>query len=154
MSKLDIFRNPKFWAIHLGSPHHHIAPPDYNELILVNNCKTKFCSFSYNHNSKALWQKKVLPKQSMLGWFKGILPLSSSVKYYYKLHFQTAGISSLWLQMLRYFTNTQIGIQIATTKNFRQLSLLEWCFLWSQTWLHRRCWLFKIWTQIQFLVIF
>ena len=41
MLKLDIFRNPKFWAIHLGSPH-HIVPPDYNQLILVNNCKTEF----------------------------------------------------------------------------------------------------------------
>ena len=115
MSKLDIFRSPKFWVIHLGSPH-HITPPDYNELILVNNCKTEFHSFSHNYNSKALWQKKVLPKQSSLGLLKGFLPLSSSVKYYYKLHFQTAGNSSLLLQILRYFTDTQIGIQTAIIK--------------------------------------
>ena len=71
MSKLDIFTNPKFWAIHLGSPH-CIALACYPWLILVINCKTEFLSFSYNYNSKAFWQKKVFPKQSILGWFKGI----------------------------------------------------------------------------------
>ena len=124
MSKLDIFRNPKFWAIHLGSPH-HIAPPDYNELILVNNCKTEFHSFSYNYNSKALWQKKVLPNKDDLRDFS---PLSSSVKYYYKLHFQTAGVSSFMLQILRYLIDTQTGIETVTIKNFRQLSLPKECF--------------------------
>ena len=60
--KIGIFRNPKFWAIHVGSPH-HMAVTGCNELILVNNCKTEFRSFSYNYNSKALWQKKVFPEQ-------------------------------------------------------------------------------------------
>ena len=65
MSKLDISRDPKFWAIHVGSQH-HIAVTGYNILILVNNCKTEFHSFSYNYNSKAFWQKKVFPKQRIL----------------------------------------------------------------------------------------
>ena len=62
MSKLHIFKNPKFGAIHVGSLH-HMAVTGCNKLILVNNCKTEFLSFSYNYNSKAFWQKKVLPEQ-------------------------------------------------------------------------------------------
>ena len=62
MLKLDIFKNLKFGAIHVGSPH-HIAVTGCNKLILVNNCKTEFHSFSYNYNAKAFWQKKVLPEQ-------------------------------------------------------------------------------------------
>ena len=58
MSKLDIFKDPKFWAIHVGSPH-HISPRDYNQLI----SETEFHSFSYNYNSRALWKKKVLSPQ-------------------------------------------------------------------------------------------
>ena len=54
---------------------------------------------------------------------KGNFCVSSLVKYHYKLHFQTAGISSFILQMLRYFTDTQTGIQTAATKNFKLLSL-------------------------------
>ena len=44
MSKLDIFRNPKFWAIHVGSPH-LMAVTGCNELILANNSKTEFVHF-------------------------------------------------------------------------------------------------------------
>ena len=62
MSKLDIFKNPKFWAIHIGSPH-LMAVTGCNELILANNFKSEFRSLSYNYNSKASWQKKVFPEQ-------------------------------------------------------------------------------------------
>ena len=62
MSKLNISGDPQFGAIHVGSPH-HIALPDYNPLILVNNCKTEFCSFSYNYNSRASCKKKVMSPQ-------------------------------------------------------------------------------------------
>ena len=34
------------------------------------------------------------------------LPVPSLVKYHFKLHFQTAGILLLLLQMLRYFMDT------------------------------------------------
>ena len=68
------------------------------------------------------------------------LPVSSSVKYHYKLQFQTAGVSSFILQMLRYFTDTQISIQTAITKKFRQLSLPKGCFSGPQTWLHMTLW--------------
>ena len=68
MSKLDIFRNPKVWAIHVGSPH-LMAVTGCNELILANNSKTEFRSFSYNYNSKACWQKKVLPEQVIFKTF-------------------------------------------------------------------------------------
>ena len=60
MSKLDISKNPKFWSFHLGSPH-LMAVTGCNVLILANNSKTEFRSSSYNYNSKACWQKKVLP---------------------------------------------------------------------------------------------
>ena len=68
MSKLDIFKNPKFWAIHVGSPH-LMAVTGCNELILANNFQTEFRSLSYNYNSKACWQKKVLPKQVIFKTF-------------------------------------------------------------------------------------
>ena len=68
MLKLDIFRNPKFWAIHVGSSH-LMAVTGCNELILANNSKTEFRSFSYNYNSKACWQKKVLPEQVVFKTF-------------------------------------------------------------------------------------
>ena len=50
MSKLDIFKNPKFWAIHVGSCH-LMAVTGCNELILANNFKTEFRSLSYNSSS-------------------------------------------------------------------------------------------------------
>ena len=68
MSKLDISKNPKFWAIHVGSPH-LMAVTGCSELILANNSKTEFRSFSYNYNSKACWQKKVLPQQVIFKTF-------------------------------------------------------------------------------------
>ena len=36
---------------------------------------------------------------------------------------QTAGISSILMQMLRYFTDTQAGIQTVTTDIFRQINI-------------------------------
>ena len=62
MSKLDISKNTKFGSFHLGSAH-LMAVTGCNGLILGNNSKTEFRSFSYNDNSKACWQKKVLPEQ-------------------------------------------------------------------------------------------
>ena len=60
MSKVDISKNTKFWSFHLWS-RHLMAVTGYNELILVNNCKTEFRSYSINNILKACWQKKVLP---------------------------------------------------------------------------------------------
>ena len=54
-----------------------------------------------------------------------ILP---SIQYHYKLHFQTAVISSIILQILRYFTYKQIHIQTASKRNSRQLFPLKMCF--------------------------
>ena len=54
MSKLDISEHPKFWAIHMRLQH-CIALADYIPLILVNNFKTEFHSYSYNKNSRAFW---------------------------------------------------------------------------------------------------
>ena len=54
----------------LGRSPHHMGVTSYNELILANNSKTEFCSFSYNYNSKACWQKKVLPEQVIFGTFE------------------------------------------------------------------------------------
>ena len=87
---------PNFGPFHLGSPH-HMAVTGYNELTLANNSKTEFRSFSYNYNSKALWQKKVLPEQMIYITFQEELmkfvPLLSSVIHCYMSQFQTAGIS-------------------------------------------------------------
>ena len=111
MSKLDIFRNPKFWAIHLWSPH-SIVLTCYPWLIMVINCKTEFVHFHTITTQRHCGKRKFSQNKDDL---RDFLPLSSSVKYYYKLHFQTAGISSFMLQMLRYLIDTQTGIQTATT---------------------------------------
>ena len=57
-----ILGDPKFGAIHLGSPH-CIALAAYTWLTLVINCNNEVCSPSNNAVRMAFWQKKVLPKQ-------------------------------------------------------------------------------------------
>ena len=74
MSKLHIFKNSKFGATHVGSPH-NMAVTVCNKLILVNKCKTEFHLFSYNYNSNAFWQNKVHPEQGILGWINANLYL-------------------------------------------------------------------------------
>ena len=64
ISKLHIFKNSKFGATHVRSPH-HMAVTGCNKLILVNKCKTEFHSFSYNYSLKAFWQNKVHPEQGI-----------------------------------------------------------------------------------------
>ena len=82
MSKLNIFRNPKFWAIHLGSPH-HISHPDYNELILVRNCKTEFSFIFIQLQLEGILAKESSPRTKdinhILGRFNEIFTSLSSV---------------------------------------------------------------------------
>ena len=70
MSKLDIFRNPKFGAIHVWSPH-HMAVTGWLQLIFVNNCKTEFRSFSYNYNSKGIMATESSPRTNDLNRILG-----------------------------------------------------------------------------------
>ena len=53
---------------------------------------------------------------------------------------QTAGISSILMQMLRYFTDTQTGIQTATTDIFRQINPIFLFFKRVQSWSHVSFW--------------
>ena len=64
----------------------------------------------------------------------------------YMSQVQTAGISSILLQMLRYFTDTQTGIQTATTDIFRQINPIFLYFKRVQSWSHMS---FPKWSQGQ-----
>ena len=90
MSKLDIFRNPKFWAIHLGSPH-SIALACYPWLILVINCDNEVCSCSNNTvswTSTIHWMVQytvLLQSEGQLAirgsWFTKYNHLKSCIRY-------------------------------------------------------------------------
>ena len=53
-----ILGDPKFGAIHVGSPN-CVALVAYTWLTLVINCNNEVCSPSNNAVSRAFWQKKV-----------------------------------------------------------------------------------------------
>ena len=70
----------------------------------------------------------------ILGRFNEICTSLSSVIHCYMSQFQTAGISSILIQMLRYFTDTQTDIQTVSTSIFRQINLLFPIFSWHWIW--------------------
>ena len=63
--------------------------------------------------------------------------------YCYMSRFQTAGISLILIQILRYFTDTQTGIQTATTDIFRQINVMFLIFKGVQSWPNMVLWRFN-----------
>ena len=63
--------------------------------------------------------------------------------YCYMSRFQTAGISSILIRILRYFTDTQTSIQTATTDIFRQINPIFLFFQGVQSWPHVVFWRFN-----------
>ena len=93
-----------------------------------------------------IWSHMSFPKLQVLSMTAKWDQQKFGLNHYYMSQVQTAAISSILMQMLRYFTDTQTGIQTATINIFRQINPIFLFFKRVQSWSHMS---FLKWSQGQ-----